>query len=321
MAGRHREASGAAPDPPRAARRARHRGGTARDPRSRRRPSAARWNRSPSRRPRADTCAGSRGARRGSASRCRCARAASRAPSGVGRNRGVAARQLVEILAVDRAVEILLAREDRVDRAGRDARGVARCRPPWPPRSPSRRRPAARPRGSDRGRPRGGPAGPLCGAFACAWTRIRQSPRHELQFINTNGSIPQSNRQSSGERGPDGLHRPTRRTIPAMSHIDFAAFDADNHYYEAADAFTRHIEPKFARRCMQWAQVDGKKAAGRGPGLSVHPQPDLRSRRAARLPRRLLPRPQSQGLGDEGGSSGRSSRSTRRTATATSASR
>ncbi|MBL7498833.1 amidohydrolase family protein [Frankia sp. CNm7] len=36
------------------------------------------------------------------------------------------------------------------------------------------------------------------------------------------------------------------------------AFDADNHYYETLDAFTRHIEPEFARRCMQWAQVDGR---------------------------------------------------------------
>ncbi|WP_261574107.1 hypothetical protein [Frankia gtarii] len=36
------------------------------------------------------------------------------------------------------------------------------------------------------------------------------------------------------------------------------AFDADNHYYEALDAFTRHIEPAFAKRCMQWAEVAGK---------------------------------------------------------------
>ncbi|MBX6391191.1 MAG: amidohydrolase family protein [Frankia sp.] len=36
------------------------------------------------------------------------------------------------------------------------------------------------------------------------------------------------------------------------------AFDADNHYYEALDAFTRYIEPEFAKRCMQWAEVDGK---------------------------------------------------------------
>ncbi|UGQ12998.1 amidohydrolase [Yinghuangia sp. ASG 101] len=38
----------------------------------------------------------------------------------------------------------------------------------------------------------------------------------------------------------------------------FRAFDADNHYYEALDAFTRHLEPAYRKRCMQWAQVDGK---------------------------------------------------------------
>src|SRR6188768_3464999 len=36
------------------------------------------------------------------------------------------------------------------------------------------------------------------------------------------------------------------------------AFDADNHYYEAVDAFTRHIPKDMARRCMQWAVIDGK---------------------------------------------------------------
>jgi predicted TIM-barrel fold metal-dependent hydrolase len=35
-------------------------------------------------------------------------------------------------------------------------------------------------------------------------------------------------------------------------------FDCDNHYYEALDAFTRHIEPQYRKRAMQWAQVDGK---------------------------------------------------------------
>jgi predicted TIM-barrel fold metal-dependent hydrolase len=43
-----------------------------------------------------------------------------------------------------------------------------------------------------------------------------------------------------------------------MSNVDFTFFDCDNHYYEALDAFTRHIEPAFAKRGMQWAQVDGK---------------------------------------------------------------
>ena len=43
-----------------------------------------------------------------------------------------------------------------------------------------------------------------------------------------------------------------------MAYTDFKAFDADNHYYEARDAFTRHIEPEYAKRAMQWAEVGGK---------------------------------------------------------------
>ena len=32
-------------------------------------------------------------------------------------------------------------------------------------------------------------------------------------------------------------------------------FDADNHYYEALDAFTRHVPPEMHARGVQWAQV------------------------------------------------------------------
>ena len=40
--------------------------------------------------------------------------------------------------------------------------------------------------------------------------------------------------------------------------LGFDVFDADNHYYEAPDAFTRHLDPAMAKRCMQWAEVNGK---------------------------------------------------------------
>ncbi len=40
--------------------------------------------------------------------------------------------------------------------------------------------------------------------------------------------------------------------------VDFKIFDADNHYYEATDAFTRHLDPKMIKRTMQWADIDGK---------------------------------------------------------------
>jgi predicted TIM-barrel fold metal-dependent hydrolase len=44
----------------------------------------------------------------------------------------------------------------------------------------------------------------------------------------------------------------------AATELPFRFFDCDNHYYEALDAFTRHIEPQFRKRAMQWAQIDGK---------------------------------------------------------------
>jgi predicted TIM-barrel fold metal-dependent hydrolase len=44
-------------------------------------------------------------------------------------------------------------------------------------------------------------------------------------------------------------------TTPA---VDYTTFDADNHYYEAVDAFTRYLDPSMAKRTMQWAEIDGK---------------------------------------------------------------
>jgi predicted TIM-barrel fold metal-dependent hydrolase len=44
-----------------------------------------------------------------------------------------------------------------------------------------------------------------------------------------------------------------------MADLGFLAFDADHHYYEAEDAFIRHVPRSLRKRCMQWAVVDGKK--------------------------------------------------------------
>ena len=43
------------------------------------------------------------------------------------------------------------------------------------------------------------------------------------------------------------------------TELPFRYFDCDNHYYEAMDAFTRHLEPEYSKRAMQWAQIDGKQ--------------------------------------------------------------
>ena len=44
-----------------------------------------------------------------------------------------------------------------------------------------------------------------------------------------------------------------------MTDLDYKMFDTDHHYYEATDAFTRHMDPKMAPRAMQWADIDGHK--------------------------------------------------------------
>ena len=50
-------------------------------------------------------------------------------------------------------------------------------------------------------------------------------------------------------------------TLPRMEYTDlgFQAFDADHHYYEAPDAFTRHVPRGWERRTMQWAEIDGRR--------------------------------------------------------------
>jgi len=44
-----------------------------------------------------------------------------------------------------------------------------------------------------------------------------------------------------------------------MAQLDFRAFDADHHYYEAEDAFLRHVDRRMQPRCMQWAEIGGRK--------------------------------------------------------------
>ena len=43
-----------------------------------------------------------------------------------------------------------------------------------------------------------------------------------------------------------------------MTDTPYPIFDADNHYYEALDAFTRHMDPGMASRGVQWAQINGR---------------------------------------------------------------
>jgi len=44
-----------------------------------------------------------------------------------------------------------------------------------------------------------------------------------------------------------------------MTDLGYLPFDADNHYYEALDAFTRHVPKAMQSRCVQWCEIDGRK--------------------------------------------------------------
>jgi predicted TIM-barrel fold metal-dependent hydrolase len=44
-----------------------------------------------------------------------------------------------------------------------------------------------------------------------------------------------------------------------MDEPGHPVFDADNHYYEATDAFTRYLDPALGPRCVQWATIDGRQ--------------------------------------------------------------
>ena len=44
-----------------------------------------------------------------------------------------------------------------------------------------------------------------------------------------------------------------------MSELNFVPFDCDNHYYEAEDAFTRHVPKEWQRRCVQWCEIEGRR--------------------------------------------------------------
>ncbi|MGZ4705763.1 MAG: amidohydrolase family protein [Acidimicrobiales bacterium] len=41
--------------------------------------------------------------------------------------------------------------------------------------------------------------------------------------------------------------------------LGFNLFDFDNHYYEATDAFTRHLDPRLRSRGVQWVTVRGRE--------------------------------------------------------------
>ena len=86
----------------------------------------------------------------------------------------------------------------------------------------------------------------------------------------------------------------TMTDTDAATH-SLAVFDADNHLYEAEDAFTRHL-PAAHRNLFRFVEIKGrKKLVVRNVHHRVHPEPDVRGRRPARRPHGLLRRREPRG--------------------------
>jgi predicted TIM-barrel fold metal-dependent hydrolase len=47
--------------------------------------------------------------------------------------------------------------------------------------------------------------------------------------------------------------------VTELDDLGHPVFDADNHYYEALDAFTRHLDPALGPRCVQWCEIGGRR--------------------------------------------------------------
>ena len=110
------------------------------------------------------------------------------------------------------------------------------------------------------------------------------------------------NLRAAGHRTTPPPHRPDgssgNRLVPRsgtsggyVDDLDYRPFDADNHYYEALDAFTRHLDPAHGRPVRsvvrdRWSELPRARWAG----LPRRGEPHVRSGGAPRGDARLLPR-------------------------------
>src|SRR6185369_5548366 len=95
---------------------------------------------------------------------------------------------------------------------------------------------------------------------------MRSSCRSSATTVSANRSCMRMCAPASrGATAPSRTwHSPGGRTILgarriAVPDLDYRPFDADNHYYEALDAFTRHLDPRFGPRTIQWAEIGKRK--------------------------------------------------------------
>ncbi len=72
--------------------------------------------------------------------------------------------------------------------------------------------------------------------------------------------VPPSNGSngSNDTNDTDDTNDTEERSQMNVPSAGSSVFDADNHYYEAIDAFTRHLDPALGPRVIQWVEIDGR---------------------------------------------------------------
>jgi predicted TIM-barrel fold metal-dependent hydrolase len=65
--------------------------------------------------------------------------------------------------------------------------------------------------------------------------------------------------RASPTAGDGTLFAVSAGASPGVPTPDGLVFDADNHYYEATDAFTRHLDPSLGRRIIEWCEIGGRR--------------------------------------------------------------
>ncbi len=85
-----------------------------------------------------------------------------------------------------------------------------------------------------------------------------------------------------------GVDERSRRVTmaDATTDLDYGLFDADNHYYEPRDCFTRYIEPEFRDRAIALGGRGRRPRAGAGRRPAVHVPRPIRSAASGQSPAR-----------------------------------
>src|SRR5580700_10538034 len=79
------------------------------------------------------------------------------------------------------------------------------------------------------------------------------------EFSGSRRAIPRDYVAETTDHRSDMTTTATGTAVGPKAAVDYTTFDADNHYYEATDAYIRHMDKTMAKRAMQWAEINGRQ--------------------------------------------------------------